>query len=117
MGHFRISEAAIFCLKNVGATFQRAMSYAFHDIKHNVDPYLDDLPAHSDRREYHLSHLRAIFLRCRHFRIRLNPHKCVFFVESSRLLGFIVSRDNIQIDSFEVEATLDLPPPSSIQQL
>jgi hypothetical protein len=32
-----------FGLKNVGATFQRAMSYAFHDIKHIVQPYLDDL--------------------------------------------------------------------------
>ena len=40
-----------FGLKNVGATLQRAMSYAFHDIKHIVEPYLDDLPAHSyDRR-------------------------------------------------------------------
>jgi hypothetical protein len=34
-----------FGLKNVGATFQRAMSYAFHDIKHIVQPYLDDLLA------------------------------------------------------------------------
>ena len=42
-----------FGLKNVGETFQRAMSYAFHDIKHIVKPYLDDLPAHSLHREDH----------------------------------------------------------------
>ena len=36
-----------FSLKNAGVKFQRAMSYAFHDIKHVVEPYLDDLPAHS----------------------------------------------------------------------
>ena len=36
-----------FGLKNARATFQRAMSYAFHNIKHIVEPYLDDLPAHS----------------------------------------------------------------------
>lgn len=35
-----------FGLKNVGATFQRAVSYAFHDIRHIVQPYLDGLPAH-----------------------------------------------------------------------
>ena len=35
-----------FGLKNAGATFQRAMSYAFHDIRHIVQPYLDDLLAH-----------------------------------------------------------------------
>jgi hypothetical protein len=77
--------------KNVGATFQCAMSYAFHDIKHIVQPYLDDLPAHSLRRVDHPMHLRAIFVRCRFYHIRLNPHKCVFCVESGRLLGFIVS--------------------------
>lgn len=36
-----------FGLKNVGATFKREMNYDFHDIKHIVQPYLDDFPAHS----------------------------------------------------------------------
>jgi hypothetical protein len=36
-----------FGLKNVGATFQCAMSYTFHDIKDIVQPYIDDLSAHS----------------------------------------------------------------------
>ena len=36
-----------FGLNNAGATFQRAMNYAFHDIKIIVQPYLDDLPVHS----------------------------------------------------------------------
>jgi hypothetical protein len=81
LGHFRLSKLP-FGLKNVGATFQRAMSYAFHDIKHIVQPYLDDLPAHSMRRVDHPIHLCAIFLRCRFYHIRLNPHKCVFCVES-----------------------------------
>eukprot|EP00253_Pinus_taeda_P022601 PITA_22601 len=65
-----------FGLKNAGATFQRAMSYAFHNIRHIVQPYLDDLPAHSAKRADHPSHLREIFLRCRHYNIHLNPHKC-----------------------------------------
>jgi hypothetical protein len=32
-----------FGLKNVGATFQRAMSFAFQDLKHVVEDFLDDL--------------------------------------------------------------------------
>ena len=36
-----------FGLKNAGATFQREMNYAFHDIKDIVQTYLDDLPTHS----------------------------------------------------------------------
>jgi len=70
-----------FGLKNIGETFQRAMSYAFHDIKHIVQPYLDDLPMHSMHHSDHPANLRAIFLRCRFYRICLNPHKCVFCVE------------------------------------
>jgi hypothetical protein len=106
-----------FSLKNAGATFQRAMSYAFHDIKHIVQPYLDDFPAHSLRRVYHPTHLRAIFVRCRFYHIRLNPHKCVFCVESGCFLGFIVSHHGIRVDPIKVEAILNLPPPSSLRQL
>jgi hypothetical protein len=106
-----------FGLKNVGATFQHAMSYAFHDIKHIVQPYLDDLPAHSMRRVNHPSHLRAIFIRCRFYRIRLNPHKCIFCVESDHLLGFIVSCQGIWVDPIKVEVILNLPPPSTLRQL
>ena len=80
-----------FGLKNDGATFQRVMSYAFHDIKQIVQTYLDDLPTHSMHCSDHLTHLRAIFLHCQFYRIHLNPHKCVFCVDSVQLLEFIVS--------------------------
>jgi hypothetical protein len=106
-----------FGLKNVGANFQRAMSYAFHNIRHIVQPYLDDLPAHSMHRVDHPIHLYAIFLRCWFYHIRLNPHKCVFYVESSRLLGFIVSHQGIRVYPLKVEVILNLPPPSSLIHL
>jgi hypothetical protein len=51
-----------FGLKNVGTTFQHAMSYDFHDINHIIQPYLDDLPAHSMHRVDHPTHLHAIFV-------------------------------------------------------
>jgi hypothetical protein len=106
-----------FGLKNAGATFQHAMSYTFHDIKHIVQPYLDDLPAHSMHRVDHPTHLRAIFVHCRFYRIRLNPHKCVFCIESGRLLGFIVSHQGIWVDPIKVEAILNLLPLSTLCQL
>lgn len=106
-----------FGLKNVGATFQQAMSYAFHDIRNIFQPYLDDLPAHSRKQQDHPNHLQHIFLRCKHYNIRLNPHKCVFCIESGRLLGFIISKDGIHLDSLKIEAIVNLPPPSSLHQL
>jgi hypothetical protein len=106
-----------FGLKKIGATFQHAMSYDFHDIKHIVQQYLDDLPAHCMHHSDHSAHLRAIFLRCRFYHTCLNPHKCVFCVESNWLLGFIVSHQGIRVDPLNVEAILNLPPPSSLHQL
>ena len=106
-----------FGLKNVGATFQCAMSYAFHNIWHIVQPYLDDLPVHSTKKQDHQKHLREIFLCCRHYHICLNPHKCVFCIESGKVLGFFISKEGIYLDPLKVEAIWNLPPPASLQQL
>jgi hypothetical protein len=38
-------------------------------------------------------------------------------VESDGLLGFIVSRQGIQVDPLKVEGILNLPPPSTLRQL
>lgn len=77
-----------FGLKTVGAMLQWEMDYAFHDIKHIMQPYLDDLPAHSKYWFDHSMHLSAILLLWRHYNIRLNPHKCLFCVSSGRFLSF-----------------------------
>ena len=65
----------------------------------------------------HPTHLRTIFLRCRFYHICLNPHKCVFCVESIQLLGFIVSHQRIREDPLKVKVILNLFPPSSLRQL
>ena len=92
------------------------MKFSFHDIKAIVKPYLDDLPTHSHKR-IDLDHLRLIFERCRYYKIHLNPHKCILYVESGIFLGFIVSNKGIQVDPLKVEAIVNLPPPHSIRQL
>ena len=42
---------------------------------------------------------------------------CFFFVESGRILGFIMSLHRIRVDPLKVEAILNLPPPSTLHQL
>jgi len=106
-----------FGLKNVGVTFQRVMSYAFHDIKHIVQPYLDNLPAHSTFRRDHPVHLRIIFYHFRYYKICLNPHNCVFCIEFRCFLGFIVSKEGIHLDPLKVQEILDLLHLSSLHQL
>lgn len=68
------------------------MPYAFQIIKHIMQPYLDDLSAHSLRREDHPMHLRAILIIYCYYNICLNPYKCVFCVQSGKFLGFLISK-------------------------
>jgi hypothetical protein len=46
-----------FGLKNVNATFQRAMIYIFHDLARIVLAYLDDLTTPSKKRSHRLDNL------------------------------------------------------------
>ena len=64
-----------------------------------------------------MDHLQQIFVHYRHYNIQLNPHKCIFGVESGHLLGFIVANDGICVDPLKVEAIMNLPPPFTILQL
>jgi hypothetical protein len=106
-----------FDLKNAEATFQCAMTFAFHDIKHIVQAYLDDLVVHSCKRVDHPKHLRLVFEIFHHYRIRLKPHKCIFCVRTGCLLGFSVSKTRIMVDPLKVDKILRFPPPHTIRQL
>jgi hypothetical protein len=51
-----------FSLKNVGATFQRAMDHVFRGLIGNfMVEYQDELTVHSRKREDHIHHLRKVF--------------------------------------------------------
>jgi hypothetical protein len=106
-----------FCLKYAGETFQHAMTFTFHDLYNIVKAFIDDLDAHSCKRVDRPKHLQLVFEICRHYCIRLNPHKCIFCIRSSCLLGFLVSETGIMVDPLKVEAILQLPPPCTIQKL
>ena len=78
-----------FGLKNVGATYQRAMVTLFHDMMHKeIEIYVDDMIAKSRTPR---DHLRDLFKHLVKYRLRFNPNKCVFGANSRKLLDFIVS--------------------------
>jgi hypothetical protein len=64
-----------FDLKNAKGTFKHIMTFVFHDLKHIVEYFLDDITTHTRKRVDHSTHLRLVFERCRYYHIRLNPHK------------------------------------------
>jgi hypothetical protein len=107
----------LFGLKNVGATFEWAMSCAFQDIKHIVESFLDDLTTYSKKQAQHITHLHVVFEKCRYYKIHLNPHRYIFCVEFGRLLGFIMSKHEIMVDPLKIEVIVQLSPPRSIHYI
>ena len=55
--------------------------------------------------------LKKLFERVKKFQLKLNLEKCTFGATSRKLLGFVVSKKGIKIDSDKVRAIQDLPPP------
>ena len=106
-----------FGLKNDGATFQRAMTCCFHDLIHIMLVYLDNLIARSQKQAQHIDDFPQVFSRCRKYKIRLNPLKCIFCVPAGHLLGFIVSHKGITVEPLKVQAILDLPSRKTRHQL
>ena len=101
-----------FGLKNAGATYQRAMVTLFHNMMHKeIEVYVDDMIAKSQGENDHMVNLKKLFERLRKFQLKLNPTKCTFGATSGKLLGFVVSKKGIEIDSDKVRVIQDLSPP------
>ena len=88
-----------FGLKNVGATYQRAMTVIFHDIMHKeIEDYVDDIVVKSKARENHFFDLRRVFERCCLYKLRMNLLKYAFGVPTGKFLGFLVHQRGIDVD-------------------
>ena len=85
-----------FSLKNVGATYQRAMNSIFNDfIETFMQVYIDDIVVKSISGSSHLDHLLQSFERMRKYGLKMNPLKCAFFVQAGDFLGFVVHKKGI----------------------
>jgi hypothetical protein len=72
-----------FGLKNVGATYQRAMNYKFHElIGKIVEIYIDDVVVKSKSYKEHLADLQKTLECTRSHGLKMNPNKCAFGVSA-----------------------------------
>ncbi|XP_070025061.1 uncharacterized protein [Nicotiana sylvestris] len=107
-----------FDLKNVGATYMRAMTAIFHDMMHQeIEVYVDDVIIKSTMQDDHVQDLRKFFEHLRKYDLKLNPAKYAFGVPSGKLLGFVVSRSGIELDPTKIKSILNLPPPRTKKEV
>ncbi|XP_070045566.1 uncharacterized protein [Nicotiana tomentosiformis] len=75
-----------------------------------IEMYMDDVIIKSRRSIDHIADFRKFFDRLRRYNLKLNPAKCAFGVPAEKLLGFIASRREIELDPSKIKATQDLTP-------
>ena len=108
----------LFGLKNVGITYQRTMVAVFHNMMHReLEDYVDDIVVKSKKGEEHVQVLRKVFERCRTYKLRMNPLKCMFGVSSGKFLGFLVHSRGIDMDLAKATAITTMKPPTTVKEL
>ncbi|GKV06415.1 hypothetical protein SLEP1_g18313 [Rubroshorea leprosula] len=107
-----------FGLKNVGTTYQKMVTIVFRaQIGRNLEVYVGDIVVKSLKVEDHLTDLDETFNNLRKNRMRLNPAKCIFGVESGKFLGFMVSQRGIEVNPEKIRAIAEMEPPKSVKDI
>jgi hypothetical protein len=107
-----------FGLKNVGATYQRAIqAYFKRQLNKNVEAYVDDVVVKTRNSDTLIADLEETFASLREYRWKLNPNKCVFGVPSGKLLGFIISHRGIEANPEKISAITKMKAPTCIKDV
>ncbi|KAI5338770.1 hypothetical protein L3X38_018042 [Prunus dulcis] len=94
------------------------MNSVFHDmIGHSLEVYIDDGVIKSLEEGDHVSNLRRAFLILRQRKLKMNPKKCVFGVQTGNFLGFLVDQRGIEIDKNKAKSIIEALPPQNKREL
>jgi len=103
-------------LKNVEATYQRAMTIIFRGFLHNL-VHIDDLVVKTKDKENHPHDLIKVFEKLRQHQLKMNPLKCVFGVTSGKFFSFLVRKKGIEIGLGKVKSIIQMSPLRNLREL
>jgi hypothetical protein len=107
-----------FGLKNVGATYQRAIPACFKkQLNKNVEAYVDDVVIKTRNSSTLIDDLEETFASLHEYRWKLNPNKCIFGVPSGKLLGFIISQRGIEANAEKISTITSMKAPTCIKDV
>lgn len=87
----------LFGLKNASAIYWRMVNKIFKPlIRHTMEVYMDYMITKSKSPTEHTRHPDGTFELMQRYKMKLNPEKCVFGVDSGKFLGFMVSHHGIE---------------------
>jgi len=83
----------------------------------NVHAYVDDMVVTSQKRGQHVADLEELFATIAKYRLKLNPEKCVFGVETGKFLGFLLTECGIEANPENCAAILAMRSPASVKEV
>ena len=118
--HYRTFKWLVtpFGLTNAPVAFQRFMNDIFSDLLDiNVIIYLDDILVYSDDPTEHTEHIHEVLRHLRKHSLFACPDKCHFSEDSVEYLGFILSKEGLEMDQSKVQAIQDWPEPRKVKDI
>ena len=107
-----------FGLKNAGATYQRLVNKIFEEfLGKMMEVYINDMLVKSIMAEDHIRHLEQSFQALGKYRMRLNPSKCAFGVESGMFLGFMIHHRGIEANPEKIQTLVDMKSPTKVKDV
>ena len=82
-----------------------------------VEVYIDDMVVKSKWEVQHIDDLKEVFEVLRQHKLRLNADKCAFGVGVGKFLGYMITRQGIEINPDQIEAVEHLKPPSNPKEV
>lgn len=107
-----------FGLKTAPAVFQRLIDKIMGYLRgRSAMAYIDDIILFTKTLLQHCQDLDTLLKAITKSGLRLSPDKCHFGYQNLGLLGRIVGREGLRIDRHRAQAVIDLPIPTTMEQL
>ena len=107
-----------FGLTNAPAVFQNLVNEVLSDMLNQfVFVYIDDILIFSPDLKTHVQQVRQVLQRLLQHNLYVKAEKCEFHQASVSFLGFIISKNQLQMDPEKVKAVVEWPVPLDRKQL